>query len=51
MKHYITLIIAGIAFLAIALIMFFKLNIFMVIPALIAFQVMDNAYEAIKEGK
>lgn len=51
MKHYITFIIAGIAFIAIVLTMFFKLNISMVFLALIAFQVMDNAYEAIKAKK
>lgn len=51
MKHYITFIIAGLAFMVIVLTMFFKLNIFLVFPALLAFQVADNAYESIKEEK
>lgn len=51
MKHYITFAIAGLALIAILLVMFFKLNIFMVIPALIVFEVADNAYESIKEER
>lgn len=51
MKHYIKFILAGLAFMAIVLTMFFKLNILMVLPALLAFQIMDNAYESIKKER
>lgn len=51
MKHYITFILAGLGFMATVLTMFFRLNIFMIIPALATFQIMDNAYEKIKEDR
>lgn len=48
MKHYITLAAASLVFIASVLLMFFNLNIFMMVPALVSFQIADNAYESIK---